>query len=234
MIIKEQEKQIASFTGRLLRDTFGKGPQASYSSVGKSYVVIFLRHFISPMERSLLQAEGEEAVHSLRESMMEEISPKVRDYIQTLTGETYNEFFFDWNLSNYSGILIGLKPDAFDNADQEKEPLQQEYQYKQEVEKKIAELTREAERWPKKVTSVRVNKRTILIVRDGILVDIEKKLIEMGHGIPLKTAKRSVEKDLFYREDIFSQILGLNVKNIYVDWNFVLDKSTIVIITDPV
>ncbi|WP_252314160.1 Na-translocating system protein MpsC family protein [Sinobaca sp. H24] len=232
MIIKEQQQQIASFTGRLLRDTFGKGPQASYALLGESHAIIFLREFFSPMERSLMQAEGEEAVHSLRESMMKEISPEVRRYIESITGEVYNEFFFDWNLSDHSGVLIGLKPEAFESADQMNESLQQQYEYKREVEEKVADLSEEAERRPDRVASVRIDKRTILIVREGILVAIEKKLIEMGHGYALKTAKRIVEKELFYRQDVFSSILHVNVQNIYVDWDFIYDKSTIVIVTD--
>lgn len=228
----DQQKEIAGFTGRLLRESFGRGPQAVYAHIGDSHALVLLHDFFSPMEKTLMEAEGEDAIHLLRETMMKDIGPKVRHYIQSVTGTEYNEFFFDWNLSNQSGILIGLQPEAYKNAAQKKEPLQHQYPHRKEVEHTIAKLSAEAERQPDRVTSVMVDKRTILIVREGILVAIEKKLISMGYGDVLKAAKRSVEKELFYRHDVFSRILRVDVKNIYVDWDFTRDKSTIVIVTE--
>lgn len=127
------EKEMARAVSRILRDAFGKGPQASHVSIGDRHIIVFLKAFLSPMEENLLQAEGEDAIHSIRESMMKDVGPEVRRSLQTITGEAYNEFFYDWNLSNRTGVLIGLKPHAFQQAgqskqsDQNKDPLYNQY-----------------------------------------------------------------------------------------------------------
>lgn len=97
----------------------------------------------------------------------------------------------------------------------------------------IRETSNKAERVPDDVSSVQVNNRTTLIVRTGILVPIEKRLIALGYDNVLKIAKRELEKELFMEEDLFTELLGAKVEDIFIDWNFEKDKSTIIIVTTP-
>ncbi|SDW54219.1 hypothetical protein SAMN05421781_1674 [Marinococcus luteus] len=41
--IQAKQKNIASYVGRLLRDSFGRGPQAAYMTLGETHAIIFLR-----------------------------------------------------------------------------------------------------------------------------------------------------------------------------------------------
>ncbi|MED3736933.1 Na-translocating system protein MpsC family protein [Virgibacillus pantothenticus] len=53
--VKSTEASIASATGKLLRSYFGKGPGALYVSLAHSYLTIYLKDFITPMESVLLE-----------------------------------------------------------------------------------------------------------------------------------------------------------------------------------
>lgn len=48
-------KEIASHIGRLLREAFGKGPQSIFVNISRPFIVIYLRNFLSPTEKILLQ-----------------------------------------------------------------------------------------------------------------------------------------------------------------------------------
>ncbi|SDO18543.1 Na-translocating system protein MpsC family protein [Alkalicoccus daliensis] len=230
---KAQQKTMANCVGRMLRDSFGKGPESAFTKLGDSYVIILLKGFLSPMEKIILEEQGPDALHALRESMMSQITQKIQFEAEKITGNTFNEFFFDWNINNRSGVLVGLKPQAYKNAKKEEEDMEHDFPYKKELEEKFSQLSAIAERTPDRITSIKVDRRTILMVREGILVDIEKKLIEMGEGRSLKVAKRDVEKKLFNKKDLIRNILKVNIQEIFVDWNFRDDKSTIVIVSDP-
>lgn len=234
MNTQDQQKELASYTGRLLRDSFGKGPEAAYVTIGKSHVLVFLKGFMSPIEQQLLEDQGTEAVHALRESMMKKIVPQVREHAEALTGSSLNEFFYDWDMESRTGVLVGLQPEAYQQAQKASEALQQKYRHKEEIEQTVRDISEAAERKPDHVASVRVDKRTILIVRTGILVSIEQQLIDLGYEQTLRVAKRELEKGMFYKQDLFADILGVNVRDIFVDWNFDNDKSTVVLVTDPV
>lgn len=231
---EEKQKELASYTGRLLRDSFGKGPEAAYVTIGESHVLISLKGFMSPIEQQLLEDQGKEAVHVLRESMMKKIVPEVRKYAEELTGGSLNEFFYDWDMESRTGILVGLQPEAYQQSQKASEALQQKYRHREKIEQTIRDITESAERQPDHVASVRADKRTILVMRTGILVSIEKQLIEMGYERTLRIAKRELEKGMFHKQDLFADILGVPVRDIFVDWDFDNDKSMVVLVTDSV
>lgn len=234
MSTQDQQQELASYTGRLLRDSFGKGPEAAYVTIGSSHVLVFLKGFMSPIEQQLLEDQGTEAVHALRESMMKKIVPQVREHAEELTGTSLNEFFYDWDMESRTGVLVGLQPEAYQQSQKASEALQQKYRHKEEIEQTVRDISEKAERKPDHVASVRVDKRTILIVRTGILVSIEQQLIDLGYEQTLRIAKRELEKGMFYKDGLFADILGIDVRDIFVDWNFDKDKSTVVLVTDPV
>ncbi|MFD1903906.1 Na-translocating system protein MpsC family protein [Paenibacillus rhizoplanae] len=51
MSITELTSQLSSFTGRLLRERFGKGPESIHASIGEQCIALHIRNFIGPVER---------------------------------------------------------------------------------------------------------------------------------------------------------------------------------------
>ncbi|MFB5661132.1 hypothetical protein [Alteribacillus sp. HJP-4] len=77
-----------------------------------------------------------------------------------------------------------------------------------------------------------MNSRTLVVDRQGILVEIEKELIRSGFSEPLRLSKRRLEKRLLDPK-VFETILSTLVIDIFVDWDFTLDKSYIIFILKP-
>lgn len=78
-----------------------------------------------------------------------------------------------------------------------------------------------------------INDRTILVIRNGILVRIEKELIRLGLEGNLKLAKRNLEKSYLHNINHFQRILNTKIVDVFVDWDFQLDKSIFVFILNP-
>ncbi len=51
--------RISSFTGRLLREKFGKGPTSVFVAINNPYITIYLRDFLAPIERVLFEKGSE-------------------------------------------------------------------------------------------------------------------------------------------------------------------------------
>ncbi|MEH7128397.1 Na-translocating system protein MpsC family protein, partial [Neobacillus drentensis] len=83
------------------------------------------------------------------------------------------------------------------------------------------------------VLSYLLNERTLVVIRNGILVPIEKELIRLGNFEALRLAKRNLEKRLLHNSGNFESILQTKVNDIFVDWDFYRDKSVIVLILSP-
>ncbi|MDN4526832.1 Na-translocating system protein MpsC family protein [Fictibacillus fluitans] len=220
------EVQISSYMGKLLRDNFGKGPESAFVTIEHPFIFIHIRNFISPMESALLKQGKESTVEETRETMLSGLLPEIQAYIMALTGTEYEKFFYDWNTANQSMMITGVV--------NKEEMLQFDYPYskKDEVEKKINEISHMVQKTPEQTVTGMVNDRILVCLRDGILVTIEKELIQKGYAKPLKVTKRTLEKKFFINDGI-DPILGKKLTDVFCDWDFDTDTGFLVFYFSP-
>lgn len=227
MEVKVQQSELSSEIGRLLRKHFGKGPESVFVTVASPYVIIYLRKFLSPIENMLLEDNHTMTVEEIRDKMMRKLNARIIDIIHSVTGLPIKEFYYDWSFENGAGILVGVeeKPEKF---------FEYNYPNRCDIEAIVDQISAEAEKHPDVTYSHMLNERTLVVVRKGILVEIEKQLIELGFEEALTLAKRKLEKSLLFREkEAIQQYLQKEVAEIFVSWDFAMDKSIIVFILAP-
>ncbi|MBB6454631.1 uncharacterized protein YbcI [Salirhabdus euzebyi] len=220
---------LSNYISKMLRDNFGKGPENVYVSIGLNYITFYLKNFLSPTEKVLMQKDKENTVQETRDTVMSNLIPQIQGYIKVVTGMEINYFFYDWGLHNRSGMMVGLSSDET----QTNFPVNENYKGKEQLEEEIVEISKEAQKTPENIYSCQLNPRTILIIRNGILVRIEKEIIRMGFQEHLRIAKRKLEKQLLHNNTLFNKILETKVSDVFVDWDFDVDKSVILLIMNP-
>jgi uncharacterized protein YbcI len=227
--LQQFQQQIANYTGKLLRDNFGKGPESVYVSLGYTFFTIYLRNFLTPSERVLLEQKQDIIVHQMRDKLMDNILPDIASYMSFVTGVKPREFYYDWNLQNRSGILMGITSEPFPDSP----PLNEFYEGRQALEQEIIKISQQAQKAPEEIYSCELNPRTLVVLRNGILVRIEKEIIRLGHGDILRPIKRNLEKSYLHNNNWFESILQKRVIDSFADWDFDLDKSMIVLVVNP-
>lgn len=221
-----QHQMIGSSIGKLLRETFGKGPETVYVTMSSNYITVYLRNFISPPERVLLEQDQIFIVHQMRDKLMETVMPLITALIEEITGNSIREFYYDWNLHDKTGMLVGISSGLF----QQSELIDESYGGKQELEREIVRISHLSQKAPDEISSCEVSPRTIIVIRNGILVRIEKELIRAGLQDTLKTVKRNLEKSYLHNNGHLETILGRMITDVFVDWDFDHDRSIIVIL----
>jgi uncharacterized protein YbcI len=227
--IYKQTGELSSYISKILRDHFGKGPESVYVSLGKTFIIFYIRNFLSPTEKVLMNQKQEETVQQTRDLVMHTLIPEIKAYIKIVTGMEIREFYYDWGLHNKSAMFTGICTDST-SIDY---PLEEEFTGKTGLINEIINLSAESEKKPEEIYACLLNQRSILVIRNGILVRIEKQLIRQGMREQLKLAKRTLEKGLLHNNNHFERILDTRVIDIFVDWDFELDKSVIVLVTNP-
>jgi uncharacterized protein YbcI len=225
----QQTAELSSYISKILRDNFGKGPESVHVSYGYTFITIYIRNFESPTEKVLMNQKQEEIVQRTRDLLMQTLIPEIKTYIKIVTGMEVREFYYDWDLHNKSAMFTGICSDSTSLG----KTVVENYSGREEIHKEIINLSRESEKRPEEVYSCQLNHRTLLVIRNGILVSIEKQLIRQGMREELKLAKRILEKGLLHNNNHFESILNTKVLDIFVDWDLDLDKSVIVFITNP-
>jgi uncharacterized protein YbcI len=224
---KQVQMELSSYIGRTLRENFGKGPESVFVSLGDSVLTVYLRNFMSPMENVLLGQQQQAMVQRTRDILMGTLIPEFKAYIKILTGVEVKEFYYDWSLQNNSGVFVCIGSN-FAESD-----FNAEFPGKQAVQEEVRAVSIQAQKEPEEMFSFLLNDRTLVVIRKGILVPIEKELILLGNSETLKLAKRNLEKRLLHNKRNFEEILQSKVVDIFVDWDFQLDKSAIVLILSP-
>lgn len=222
---KTHESDIASYVGKLFRDNFGKGPGSIYVSIAEPFITIHLREFLAPMEKILLERNDNLKIQETRDILMEETIPALKEYLKSVIHIDVQKIYYDWSLENKTGIILAVLDTEIDNTTDD----YLTYPSKKKVHEEIARFTKKAQKEPKNLQSYMLNSRTLVSVREDILVRIEKELIKSGFSEQLKLSKRVLEKDLL---DVtyLESVLKAEIEDAFVDWDFELDKGFLVLI----
>lgn len=226
------EKNISSFIGRLLREHFGRGPGNVVCTVSGPYVVSHISNFLSPMEKSLMDSDQTVYVEKTRDIIMETLNKEITSFIELNADGRVEEFYYDWNLAAKTGMMVAIL-----SSSEKENPMPQlnNYENSDAVHKEIIQISTEVQKPPEETYSIMLNSRTLLIIRKGIFISLEKELIRLGFQETLRIAKRNVEKRLLLQhKPEFEEYLNADLTDIFVDWNFDKDKSYILFNMNPV
>lgn len=220
--------EIAGYMGRLIRDNFGKGPTSVYVTLEHPFLVIHLRDFLAPMEAILMQQGEYKRVEDTRDLLFEQLQTEIRARIEVIAGITIQEMYFDWDLQQKRGVILGVMSEDT-SACEAQWPAHLNYQ---KFNDKVIELSEWGQKVPAVTESFWLNDRTIVIKRTGVFVEIEKELIQAGYTNELKEVKKPLELRMIHRASLESLIDG-KITDAFVFWHFTGDKGYAVLIMQP-
>src|SRR5690606_22125337 len=104
--LQEKLKYISSYTSKLLRNKFGRGPESCFAATASHFLVLQIRGFISPMEEVLLQEKQYVQVEYARNVVIKSVMAELKGVLQVTLDAEVNSFFHDWNFPNNTGVII--------------------------------------------------------------------------------------------------------------------------------
>ncbi|PMC36719.1 hypothetical protein CJ195_14925 [Bacillus sp. UMB0899] len=211
---------ISSFTSKVLRKNFGKGPKLCQSTLCDRYLVVYIRGFISPMEEVLIGQGHRNQVDKARTVIIKHVIEELKGVVEISLDRDVDDYYHDWNFPNNSGMIMFVLDEPVGNEcnPEEKVNLKQ-------LESEVARISLLVEKVPNQIRVYPLSKSVYLIERMGILIPIEKSLIQKGFADELRITKDELEKSYFHRDGKFEEIFKVNVRDIFIDWNFKEDKS---------
>ncbi len=214
----------------MLRDAFGKGPQSIYVSIDRTFIVIYLRNFLTPTEKLLLSQGQIRLVQHTRDIVMASLIPEIKAYLTLLAGINTVDFYYDWELHNRSGVLIARQAGVWVDEPQ----IPSVYKGQEKLHQEIGWVSDQIQKRPEEIASFMINDRTLLVARSGVLIDLTKELIRHQLEEPLKQAINHLEKKYLRNNTSIEQILNTTLVDVFVDWDFASDTSMMVLILMPV
>ncbi|GAB6991168.1 Na-translocating system protein MpsC family protein [Paenibacillus pini] len=225
------QQLIASYTGKLLRDHFGKGPESVVVSVLQPYITIVLRNFLTPSERILLQQHHEGIVLQMRDKLMQVVIPEMINELEKITGIRNDQYYYDWNLFRNTGMIV-LVCSEMERGIEHHCP-KSDFPHSRELTTELLRMNELTLKIPDHIHSYELNAKSLLIVRTGVMVQLEKDLVRLGQGDLLKSVKRNMEKEYILRSKELELLLGHAIQECFVDWNYERDQSVLLLLLNP-
>ncbi|MBD8070856.1 Na-translocating system protein MpsC family protein [Bacillus sp. PS06] len=221
MNIQDQLKYISSYTSKLLRNTFGRGPESCFAATSDNYLIMYIRGFISPMEVVLVKNGQSADVDRTRTTIINSLMNELRGVVQvTLETEVFT-FYHDWNYPNNRGIIVLELEDVLI-------PAEKDAHFDHSLlEKEVIRLSKLVQKAPERLQIKSITQKMIVVKRYGILVPIEKALLQKGFKDELYVTKDELEKFYFHKDGSFDDIFKEEVADIFIDWQLEHDNSLI-------
>ncbi|THE13500.1 DUF2294 family protein [Bacillus timonensis] len=221
MNLQEKLKYISSYTSKLLRNKFGRGPESCSAVTSDQFLVLHIRGFVSPMEEVLLQENQRIQLDHARDVVIKNILAELKGVYQVTLETEIKGFFHDWNFPNNTGVIIAVLNDPL-------KPMEKNQEVNFSLlESEVSRISQLVEKTPDNVFSFQITPKIFIVKREGILVPIEKALIKAGFDKQLHFTKDELEKGYFHRDGKFDQVFQGEVIDIFIDWDFKNDNSLI-------
>lgn len=228
-MIEKQKIQtaISRFTEDFFEENFGEKPDEVTVTFRSPFLLIHLSGFLLAAEKMFVDRREWNRVLETRDLLMQSVKDELMAGFQEHTGQEFIDLYADWNLPGKSGILI---------ATLEKENTADDFPWPEAVDQEILREiillnSMRTQKKPDQTNFYWLSDQILLIERFGILVDIEKQLVQNGVTEELRLAKRPMEHRITQLFNLESLLKG-QVKELFVDWDFQKDSSYIVFLLE--
>jgi uncharacterized protein YbcI len=217
--------EISSLTSKILRKNFGRGPESCHAFHNHRYLVMYIRGFLSPMEAILLENGNADDIDISRRIVMKSVLDQLKGILELEFEQEVNDFYHDWNYPNNTGMITVIFKDNFASSC---DPI--EFQERVPLIEEIVRISMLVQKRPDQTEAFRISPKVYLVFRKGILVPIEKALLNKGYEQTLLVTKDDLEKTYYHRDGRFDEIFNAKIADIFVDWNLSEDQSMICLV----
>ncbi|WP_172251301.1 Na-translocating system protein MpsC family protein [Saccharibacillus deserti] len=223
-----EKNKAASHIEKLIQDmctsSFNHPPGRIGVYPDERSLIIHLEDFMGDEVLRLINLHDQDALRSVQELMVEHMLPNLTRTLKETTGTEIDAFYYDWFDKDLSGMLIGMPKEPLHSARSEL------YPGKDAVHEKIGQVTCEIQKIPDETYSYWAADHILVIIREGILIKLEKAFLEQGAGEILRKVKRNLEKNVIQQEanTPIEKHLNRKIKSYYLDWSFDQNKSFLI------
>jgi uncharacterized protein YbcI len=221
--LHEKLMNISSLTSKMLRKNFGRGPDSCFAFSNGPFLVLYIRGFLSPMESVLLESGNSDNIDMSRTIVMEKILLQLKGILEIEFETDVKSAYHDWNYNQNTGMITV----EFESNVTGVVATSGETPILKNLMNEVDRISNIVQKKPEKTEAFAITPKVYLVKREGILVEIEKLLIEKGYEQTLLVTKDELEKSFLHHNGHFEEIFSRPVADILVDWDLHNDDSII-------
>jgi uncharacterized protein YbcI len=174
----------------------------------------------------LLENGNADDVDISRGIVMKNVLTQLKGILELEFDQEVDDFYHDWSYPNNTGMItVVFKEDIASLGD----PIEQ-FQERVPLIEEVVRISMLVQKKPELTEAFRITPKLYLVFRCGILVPIEKALLNKGYEQTLLVTKDELEKSYYHHDGRFEEIFNEKVADIFIDWNLSEDQSMICLV----
>ncbi len=220
--VQDELQYISSYTSKLLRKEFGKGPKQCRAYHEYPFLVIHIQEFISPLEIALTKQGEIDTAYLSRNTVVNGLLSQLKGVVEERLQQDIEKISHDWDFERNTGvILIHL---------QNEQDVISDFPESSTIIEEVNRISKVVQKVPEQTTVYKITPSIYVCIRRGILTVLEKALIKKGFESELRITKSEIEKKYFTYDINYRKVFGESIDQIFVDWHLHEDFSTICMI----
>lgn len=214
--------ELQAYMEQKIGSYFGSRSMKLNITLAKDCLIVQLEEFLDGEMTDLInRGEDLDVYRSIRELMTDYTLRGLKKDLEEQFDIRIEELYYDWDEKDRSSLIVGIL-DTYGF-----QSHAYEFSHKQKIHEEISRVTYNAEKYPDYIYSFWIDEHNLIMIRQGLLVRIEKELVKEGFEDVLRKTKRRLEKNGFLQSDI-AGLTGRRLKAAYLDWEFERDRSVLV------
>ncbi|MDG5787480.1 Na-translocating system protein MpsC family protein [Evansella sp. AB-P1] len=231
-MIKQKRSQenliyLSSQLSKILKKSFGKGPDSCYCTLREQIVFFHIRQFKTPAEEVLLQKGETNLATKLRKTIMDAIFEQFKQELDKILDIEFESFLQDWNFETNTGLVIFISKVSESNND----ITSQLNQTKNEIlEDQIAIVYSEVYKAPRHVRTFEVTETICVLECTNVISPLEIQLYKKGmeYSDVLLSHSNDLKKSIRSNRERFSSGFNLKIYDVFIFLDYKTSKNYVV------
>lgn len=216
-IVQEDLITLSSQLSKMLKRSFGKGPDSCFCTYDNGVFCVRVKKFITPAEQVLLEKNEKSFAFKFRSIIMEKILDDFKVLLREVLEVDFERYYYDWNYHSNTGFIMykkeGNSPPSMHMVD---------------LEEKVLQTYSSIYKLPTEVTFSKVGTAIVLAQCNEVLLPIEKELFAQGNYNLLYEHRTYVKDSVIENKIEFAANFQQELQDIFLLWDYASNSNYLV------
>ncbi|MFA9560414.1 Na-translocating system protein MpsC family protein [Evansella sp. AB-rgal1] len=213
--------QLSSTLSKMLKRTFGKGPEACFVTNQSSRLTVYIKNFTTPSEVVMIESNQVSLAYSFRNAVVAKVINDFRLEAEDVLGVSFTLNHSDWDYGNNTGLII------FENSDNELGKMMRNETLRTKLSDAINYVGSNVNKAPDHLEVTRLNQNIYAVDCEGMMLQIEKVLYEKEYYDLLHEHSRGIKESFIKRKSVFEEVFDREVLGLFMTWDYKYDRNSI-------
>lgn len=212
---------ISNNFSRILKRSFGKGPESCYTLLKENRLYVYMRNFVTSGEEALINNKEYNLARNFRFRVIQAVSDELVEIVTKVLGTSFDSLYQDWNYESNTGMLLLANQNDYNE-------VKVEAIFKKDLFDMIIKVGSELHKVPNELAIIKFTQNVCAIEARGSLLWLETHLYEQGEINVLHSRSRKIKKGYLKHKILFEEIFNRSIDDIFIMWDFKNKKNYLI------